>query len=241
MDVAMEMTIAAANTTDNSTQEFEPQALRGFMTNEEWDQLLARADYLVSLLEQIEDAQERRKVFELLNVLDQIHRESLTRLVRLFKDGVMEQVITDPPIRTLMDLYDLLPTASSCSGGDSQSVSLNTRKVARWIPSRHSAEKLSAGLLYSDQIEDAFIFLCLVEGKTYAFSAECMVNHELMFGAQIDGYTLVCPHHQGCLYDIRNGARLGSDAYLGCYPVKKEAQRILIGLDMPFIPELPSF
>ena len=62
-----------------------------------------------------------------------------------------------------------------------------------------------------------------------------------MFGAQIDGYTLVCPHHQGCLYDIRNGARLGSDAYLGCYPVKKESQRILIGLDMPFIPELPSF
>ena len=70
MDVAMEMTIAAANTTDNSTQEFEPQALRGFMTNEEWDQLLARADYLVSSLEQIEDAQERRKAFELLNVLD---------------------------------------------------------------------------------------------------------------------------------------------------------------------------
>ncbi len=169
MGVAMETTIAAANTTDNSTQEFEPQALRGFMTNEEWDQLLARADYLVSSLEQIEDAQERSKFFELLNVLDQIHRESLTRLVRLFKDGVMEQVITDPPIRTLMDLYDLLPTASSCSGGDSQSVSLNTRKVARWIPSRHSAEKLSAGLLYSDQIEDAFIFLCLVEEKSMRF------------------------------------------------------------------------
>ena len=103
--VAMEMTIAAANTTENKTQEFEPQALRGFMTNEEWDQLLARADYLVSSLEQIEDSKERRKVFELLNVLDQIHRESLTRLVRLFKDGVMEQIITDPPIRTLMDLY----------------------------------------------------------------------------------------------------------------------------------------
>ena len=108
----MEMTIAAANTTENKTQEFEPQALRGFMTNEEWDQLLARADYLVSSLEQIEDSKERRKVFELLNVLDQIHRESLTRLVRLFKDGVMEQIITDPPIRTLMDLYDLIPTES---------------------------------------------------------------------------------------------------------------------------------
>ena len=45
----MEMTIAAANITENKTQEFEPQALRGFMTNEEWDQLLARADYLCLL------------------------------------------------------------------------------------------------------------------------------------------------------------------------------------------------
>jgi hypothetical protein len=34
---------------------------------------------------------------------------------------------------------------------------------------------------------------------------------------------------------------LGSDAHIGCYPVKKEKNRILIGFDMPFIPELPSF
>ena len=87
----------------------------------------------------------------------------------------------------------------------------------------------------------SFIFLAKVENKIYGFSADCLVNHELMIGATLKGYSLVCPHHEGCIYDIRNGAKLGSDAHIGCYPVKKEKNRILIGFDMPFIPELPSF
>jgi len=109
------------------------------------------------------------------------------------------------------------------------------------VPSRFSEEILKDELLYSDQIEDHFIFLAKVENKIYGFSADCLVNHELMIGATLEGYSLVCPHHDGCIYDIRNGAKLGSDAHIGCYPVKKEKNRILIGFDMPFIPELPSF
>ena len=92
------------------------------MTNSEWDELLSRADYLITSLESIEDTKTRQSVFELLKVLDKVHRESLTRLVRLFKDGVLEQVITDPPIRTLMDLYDLLPQSLGCSDTDSASM-----------------------------------------------------------------------------------------------------------------------
>ena len=49
------------------------------------------------------------KVFELLAGIDTIHREGLWRLVRLFKEGVLEQVVTDPAIHNLMELYDLLP------------------------------------------------------------------------------------------------------------------------------------
>ena len=109
MVVVKAMTTANANITEDSPPEFVPESLRGFMTNSEWDELLSRADYLITSLESIEDSNTRQNVFELLKVLDKVHRESLTRLVRLFKDGVLEQVITDPPIRTLMDLYDLLP------------------------------------------------------------------------------------------------------------------------------------
>jgi hypothetical protein len=47
--------------------------------------------------------------------IDSVHREAITRLVALFKDGVLEQVIQDPAIRTLMEMYDLLPTTSPCA------------------------------------------------------------------------------------------------------------------------------
>ena len=48
------------------------------------------------------------QVLTLLQGIDTIHREALHRLVRLFKEGVLEQVITDPAIYTLMELYDFI-------------------------------------------------------------------------------------------------------------------------------------
>jgi hypothetical protein len=38
---------------------------------------------------------------------------SASRLVRLFKEGVLAQIVTDPAIRTLMELYDLKPPAGA--------------------------------------------------------------------------------------------------------------------------------
>lgn len=240
MVVVTGMTIAIAHTT-SLEKETVLTPLQGFLTNNEWDELLAKTDYLISELENINDDKSRKKVFELLNLVDQIHRESLTRLVRLFKDGVLEQVITDPPIRTLMDLYDLLPTSLSCSDSDSASVSVRSGKIARWIPSRFKLDKLQESIVFSDQVEDTLLFLCKVGKKIFAFSPNCLLNKLPMFGASVKGFSLVCPHHDGCLYDIRNGARLGTDAHLGCYPVKIEMNKILIGLDMAFTPSLPSF
>ena len=90
------------------------QAL-GYRTKEEWEDLLGYAGQLIEGLEEIEDDALRSRVFECLQAVDAIHRESVTRLVRLFKDGVLEQVIADPAIRTLMEMYDLLPATSPCA------------------------------------------------------------------------------------------------------------------------------
>ena len=76
------------------------------MTNSEWDELLSRADYLITSLESIDDSNTRQSVFELLKVLDKIH-QVFNKVGSLFKDGVLEQVITDPPIRTLMVIWPL--------------------------------------------------------------------------------------------------------------------------------------
>jgi len=45
-----------------------------------------------------------------------LHREALHRLVRLFKERVLEQVATDPAIRTLLEMYDLLPVHTHPAG-----------------------------------------------------------------------------------------------------------------------------
>ena len=91
MVVVKAMTTANVNTTEDSPPEFVPESLRGFMTNSEWDELLSRADYLITSLESIEDSNTRQNVFELLKVLDKVHRESLTRLVRLLKTAFLNK------------------------------------------------------------------------------------------------------------------------------------------------------
>ena len=87
------------------------QALIGFLSNEAWEALLASLNQRIEQMENLPEVDTRRKVFALLDDIDAVHREALHRLVRLFKEGVLEKVVTDPAIHTLMELYDLLPAA----------------------------------------------------------------------------------------------------------------------------------
>ena len=85
------------------------QALVGFMSNDDWDLLLADVNRRIESMEELPAGDVKLQVFELLQGVDAIHREALRRLVRLFKEGVLEKVVSDPAIHTLMELYDLLP------------------------------------------------------------------------------------------------------------------------------------
>ena len=139
----------------------DAQPLVGFRTNEEWDALLAYVNGLVAEMEQLpEDDPTRERVFDLLQGIDAIHREALSRLVRLFKDGVLEQVVTDPAIRTLMELYDLLPQDPACvtvpdfikgpmaQAGDPEILPSGVRDhvpIPHWVPAPPEAAGLGDG------------------------------------------------------------------------------------------------
>ena len=86
-----------------------PQQLLGFMSNEDWDAVLAQIADLLKEVENIPYPGVKEKIFDLLQAIDTVHREPLRRLVHVFKEGVLEMVVTDPAIHTLMELYDLLP------------------------------------------------------------------------------------------------------------------------------------
>lgn len=234
----------------------EPHALIGFRTNGEWTDLLAQTAALIGALDAIEDEGARKAVFDALEGIDAIHREAMHRLVRLFKEGVLAQVVTDPAIKTLMGMYDLLPEPEpgcakvwdflpeSDTGARPVDEPVTTQRypdLPHWSPAPTTGA-LREGEALICHMEEGTYILAREDGRTYAFSAECEVHGAPMIDGRIDRLSWICPEGPGCVYDIRNGARLGGGPGLDCRPVKSDAAgRFLIGFAMPFEPKMPAF
>jgi nitrite reductase/ring-hydroxylating ferredoxin subunit len=229
------------------------QPLLGFLSNEAWDSLLADLNQRIERMEALPEGATKQQVFALLNGIDAMHREALHRLVRLFKEGVLEKVITDPAIHTLMELYDLLPeTAAPVPAKPAfPTIPIHAVRAAppaplrypHWVPVPAGTDDLPPGGLRADLLIDGRpLLLARRDDQWFSLDASCAVDGSSLRDAHLSGYTLSCPNHAGCHYDIRDGTRIGGGAGIACHPVKSDAQgRVLIGLDMDFKPALPSF
>ncbi len=242
---------------DNSTHD---QERVGFMTNSGWDSLLVQVNQQIEEFENHPLPEVKDKVFSLLESIDLIHREALGRLVSLFKEGVLEQVVTDPPIHTLMELYDLLPVEPEIeeegftldkNGFPSIPVEMNfapkksppvAPKYPRWIPVPESYEALESNTIQIVEVDGVQVLLCRVGDEYFAMDSLCEQDGASFSDASISKYTLSCATHLGCHYDIRQGTRIGAGGSIKCYPVevaKHDKNRVMIGLDMEFTPTLP--
>jgi 3-phenylpropionate/trans-cinnamate dioxygenase ferredoxin subunit len=233
------------------------QSLVGFLSNDDWDALLIDLDQRIARMEALPDGDTKRELFELLNAIDAMHREALHRLTRLFKDGVLEKVVSDPAIHTLMELYDLLPESAATEAGKPPKPAFPTIPIRpvraapppapprypHWVPVLASADELASGALRDDVAVDGIaLLLARRDQRWFALESRCPVDGAPLAGARLDGYTLSCPQHAGCHYDVRTGARVGGGPALACFPVKTDdGDRVLVGLDMDFSPSLPSF
>ena len=239
------------------------QALIGFLSNDAWESLLASLNQRIEEMENLPEGDTRRKVFALLDDIDAVHREALRRLVRLFKEGVLEKVVSDPAIHTLMELYDLLPAEADADAPSSpQPVSdkprfptIPIRAVAaapaaparypHWVPVLARSDALAPGAVDAAIVADGTaLLLARRDDEWFALDAHCALDGAPLTGAVLNGYTLSCPRHAGCHYDVRNGVRIGGGKAqsLACHPVKiDEAGRVMVGFGMDFKPRLPSF
>lgn len=238
--------------------------LQGFLSNEEWDALLAHVDELIQEMEQLPDEDTRERVFELLRGIDAMHREALTRLVRLFKEGVLEQVITDPPIHTLMELYDLLPQQpdedeekppAEDTAGKHRFPDIPIKVVPKtsgegeheaplphWVPVLASADALESSEVRVVAADDRAVLLCRVDDQLFALDPRCARDGGSLAQASLNRYALACPHHRGCYYDVRQGSRIGGGPGIECYAVRVDDNgRVLVGFGVPFEPRLPAF
>ncbi len=243
----------------SETSDEKPQALIGYSSNEEWSALLCQVDGLVQKMDDLPYPAVKENVFELLAGIDAIHREGLHRLVRLFKEGVLEQVVTDPAIHTLMEIYDLLPPEARVTDDQASKVQWTTNSApaaptappkaepskpifAHWVPVLKSADDFPDGMVKECLVDDRRILLCRAKDGFFAIESACVRGDASLAKATLVKYSLTCPNHRGCYYDIRNGGHIAGKTMLECYPVKQDEKgRVLIGLGMDFKPELPAF
>lgn len=231
-----------------------PQPLTGYHTNEEWDALLERARERLERVESLDDGATRTAVFELLDDLDSIHREALHRLVRLFKEGVLEQVATDPAIHTLLELYDLLPAEqhearpvpirfyrkNESPIGASTPLREPRSPLPHWQPVASAPIEVPVGAILLAGDDATPIALTRVQGVVFAVSSRCAQDGALIDHAQVRHYTLVCPHHQGCYYDVRTGKRLAGEGTLTPFTVRApEGGPVAVGIGMPYQHAVP--
>jgi len=236
------------------SDEATDQSLVGYRSNEEWQDLMAQAASMLGALDEIEEEATREKVFSAMAGIDAVHREALHRLVRLFKEGVLEQVVTDPAINSLMGMYDLLPLETpGCAKvwdfiGDDVPDLGNTGLSAQAVPDPPHWSPAPAGAVveegsaYICNMEEGNILLIRLEGVDYALSSDCP-NHAISLEkGRLDGVMWHCPSGAGCSYDVRSGKRLGGGQGLDGFPVRVEDDgRRMIGFGMPFEPKLPAF
>lgn len=225
----------------------DPQALVGYRTNEEWLRLLDEVNGRLAALEDTLDPDQHAQVLALLQGIDAVHRESLHRLVRLFKEGVVEQVVTDPAIRTLFGMYDLLPPEQpGCAKiwdfiGEKEAPALREGDLPHWSPAP-VLQPPAEGEALLCRMEEGTILLAHAGGELRALDAACPRHGGLMMGGKLRGLSWICPLGPGCVYDLRDGSRLGGGAALECHPVRLDsAGRVLVGFGMPFEPQRPAF
>ena len=244
---------------DNST-DTNPHPLADYRSNEEWQDLVAQTGSLLAALDDIKDEDTKAQVFTALAGIDSVHREALHRLVKLFKEGVLEQVITDPAINTLMGMYDLIPPdantdqATTQPSTVTQAVSfyptgelpvfndtLPGNEPAHWSPAPLT-DNPKEGTAFICEMEEGALLITSIEGRDVALDATCPTHGKQMTSGTLDGLSWICPHGPGCSYDLRNGAKLGGGAGLQCYATRKDSQdRLMIGFGVPFEPIMPSF
>jgi nitrite reductase/ring-hydroxylating ferredoxin subunit len=234
----------------------KPQPLVGFRTNAEWDELLERVDAMIAAAEHIADPAVRQQVQELLQAIDGLHREALTRLVRLFKEGVLEKVVTDPPIRTLLELYDLAPSSGAgapdfitgyppptfARPATSADTSIEAPgPIPHWVPVLAALDSLAPGAATVVTVDDRELLIARVGGDVFAAAGRCVRDGSLLTGGTLARTIYACPAHAGCYYDLRQGNRIGSSDRLECHAVRVDDHgRVLVGIGVPYTPRLPA-
>lgn len=207
-------------------------------------------EHIQGLLEQMETLpfpKVQEDVFTLLNSLDHLHREALTRLVELIEGQAPQlkrAMADDFAIQTLMMLYNFVPpeevpTVEPASNGmviglDDIAIMPVIETQPIWVPAT-TTDQMDVGSMRGFRLEERNVVLCRsAENEWYALDNACLDSILPLDRGKLIGYTLHCPWH-ACEYDIRTGEiNNGSGLRLNSYPVRVGSEgRVRVGFNVP--------
>jgi 3-phenylpropionate/trans-cinnamate dioxygenase ferredoxin subunit len=208
-----------------------------FLSDSEYEQVASQTEDLIAQVDGLPYPKVKDDVHELLQNIDMLHREALTRLFKeiiIHHSDLHTKMQMDKPVKLLFSLYDLFQTEIQIGNSAQEVLSQNNGndKYPRWIPVGKKDElKENTAYKYAEEGEN--ILICKTDGNIYAIKNCCGNTVLPLDGAAIEKGYLICPWH-GCAYRL-------SDGVLGTNPVQKlkqypvtisEEGEIRIGLNM---------
>jgi nitrite reductase/ring-hydroxylating ferredoxin subunit len=196
----------------------------------------AHAERLLELITELGDWPDqsvRERVMELLEHVDHLHRSGVWKLFELMTQlggkGLTDRIATDPIVKTLFMLYDIIPVdplqpveASSTvtqpnSGGFIPLRNVGGRKPAWKVG--FARIDLRNGALKAVEIDGTPVLLLAVGDEVFAYRNACGRGVLPLHLGRLADDTIYCPWH-GCRYDARTGELIeGTGASLEAFPV----------------------
>lgn len=217
------------------------------LTDADYERLAHRLQELMAYIERLPLPQVRDTVFELLQGLDALHREALTRLLELLEaesPDLLPRLEADFALRTLLMLYEFIPPdepeepLDARPQGDGfvpleQVDVLDVFKRPIWMPGGH-IDDLEPDALTANTFDAVSVLLCRIGDEIFAMHNVCTRSILPLASGTLEGYTVVCPWH-GCRYDLRTGALEGEGQAAETFPVRiGENGRFSVGFNIGY-------
>lgn len=219
------------------------------LTDEEFRAVGRDLDRLVREFETLPFPAIREMVFDLLQTVDALHREGLSRLVGILlahdQGGWVNRAAADPAVETLLLLYDLVPgvpssvadaPAESGVAGTTSFIPLDQIKPARpvrWPVLKEVAllAELPPGTMTDVTVDGMQALLANVAGEVFAVRNACPGSVAPLSLGSFSPPIVTCPWHNEA-FDVRTGKRADgvSGPGLEVLPVSVEDGKIKLAI-----------
>ena len=220
-----------------------------YYSDTQYNDLAQKTQRLIEEAEQLPESYSKEMVFILLENFDMLHREALSRLLKIIEEKspeLRDEMEADFAVQSLFTLYDLfedglvshkagpiqinklIPVASNGSGKEAE----NKIRMPIWIPAGNKSD-LESGQIYFKEFEGVKVLICKVNEELFALQSNCPDSVLSMEFGRIENNNLICPWH-GCIYDLHTGIKAGDETIkLKRFPVTlQENGNFLVGFNI---------